>query len=93
MNENSIPTKNVTINELADVLGIEYLVASSVMKFLVGLGAVKDVGPAPQPAGQRGKPSRVYAVPHVVELQFFADENEVEAETSREAKELEMNPV
>lgn len=85
MNENQNPpemkTKRVTINELAKVLGEEYLVVSSVIKFLVNLGAVKDVGSVPQPKGQRGKPSRLYELPQVVELQFFTDE-EVSSETN-----------
>lgn len=83
-------TKNITIHELAESLGEEYIVASSLMKLLVRIGAAKEVGKRPAASGGRGKPSVVYEVPNVVELIFW-DEKEADKSAEPEVNQDEEN--
>jgi predicted ArsR family transcriptional regulator len=60
----------MTVNQLADVLGVEYIVASSLIKLLElrGLVTQEAVKQKPKNATGRGKPSTIYNIPKVVEL-------------------------
>lgn len=89
MNENSnlnnnelVPAKNFTINELAEEIGEPYLVVSAFLKLLVKAGVVREVGKQKNPEGTRGKPSVIYEVPKEVNLVLWLDENEGEPEKS-----------
>ena len=73
-------TKNVTIKELSDLIQEDYLTTSALVKFLVKIGATKEVGKKPNPPGQRGKPSVIYEVPNLVELVFWEDKEEKEVD-------------
>lgn len=88
MNENNNSNdmvKNVTIHELAELLGEEYLVVSSLVKFMVKNGIAKEVGKRPNPAGQRGKPASIYEIPNEATLVFWEDTtDETTGETTDE---------
>ena len=69
-------TKNVTIKQLSEILGEDYLTVSSLIKFLVKIGAVKVIGKEVKQEKTKGKTATVYEVPNLVELVFW-DETEV----------------
>ena len=64
--------KLLTIKEIAQNLGANYIEASGLVKILVTQGALKQVG-SRSIDGQRGKPSAVFEVPEVIELVFWQD--------------------
>ena len=66
--------RNVTVKELAESLNENYLTVSSIIKFLVKIGAVKEVGKEVRAEKTKGKPSTVYEVPNLVELIFWDEE-------------------
>lgn len=57
----------LTAKELSDRLGVDYVVVSSVLRFLVQKGYAAEVGSQKSPSG-KGKPSIVYEVPESVTL-------------------------
>lgn len=65
--------KQITIKEFAEMVDVDYIVASSVMKFLEKVEAAVPIGTRSTP-GQRGKPSLVYEVDQEVVLEFWQDE-------------------
>lgn len=71
MNENFVGTTQ----EFADMVGVAYLTASGLLRFLKETGKAEEVDKRPAKGG-RGKPSTVYSVPMVVTLRFhkYADE-------------------
>ena len=64
-----------TTQEFADQVGVDYLTASGLLRFLKDFGVAKETDKRPAKGG-RGKPSTVYSVPMVVTLRFhkYADE-------------------
>lgn len=58
-----------TTQEFADLVGVEYLTASGLLRYLKDTGVAKEVDKRPAKGG-RGKPSTVYSVPSVVTLTF-----------------------
>ena len=80
MNTNTVQTaadgvkvKLMTIKELSESLGVDYIKASGLVACLVEQGAIKCVG-SKSMEGKRGKPSSVYEFPEVIELCFWQDE-------------------
>jgi predicted ArsR family transcriptional regulator len=61
----------VTAKEVADHLGIDYVVASGLMTALVDKGIAKHVENRKHPSG-KGKPTRVFEVGQTVTLELFA---------------------
>jgi predicted transcriptional regulator len=55
--------------EFAERVGIEYIVASSVLRFLQEKGHVQEEGVRP-PKGGKGKPTKLYRVPENITLDF-----------------------
>ena len=55
----------LTIKEFAEKIGVEYVVASSVLRFMVDKGQAVVVGKITK---GRGKPTLVYEVPEKVEI-------------------------
>lgn len=92
MSDNHIMTKQVTIKELSESLGEDYLTTSALVKFCVKLGAVKEVGKKSNPPGQKGKPAVVYEIPNLVELVFW-DENDTTEVDPKENKTEEIPPA
>lgn len=61
----------MTVNQLADILGVEYVVASSFIKLLEVKGLATAVGKQkPKNTTGRGKPSTIYDIPQVVEIKI-----------------------
>lgn len=58
-----------TTQEFADQVGVDYLTASGILRFLKETGVAKEVEKRPAKGG-RGKPSSVYEVPLTVTLDF-----------------------
>lgn len=59
----------MTVNQLADILGVEYIVASSFVKLLEVKGLANVVGKVkPKNLTGRGKPSTVYEIPKQVTI-------------------------
>ena len=54
-------SRNLTVKQLAELIGEDYLIATAFMKVLVKVGAAKEVGKQ-SAAGGRGKPSSVFEV-------------------------------
>lgn len=52
----------LTVNEVAQKLGVEYITATAIVKLMVTQGAAKEVGKRPTATG-KGKPSTMYEVP------------------------------
>lgn len=71
-------SKNVTIHELNDHLkkevnnDIDYLMTSSLVKFLVLIGAAKAVGKKSADGG-RGKPSIIYEIDNEFDIVLWED--------------------
>ena len=78
-----------TINEYLELLNegradgekFDYLTISSVVKFFVKLGVIKDTGEGKSISGNRGKPSKVYEFPQSWEFVFWMDEEKTEDKT------------
>ena len=75
-NDNKLMTKNVTVKEFAELLGVDYLTASAFIKILVKNGVAKENGKMPSPGG-KGKPSTIYAIENEATLVFWEDEESV----------------
>lgn len=72
----------MTVNQLADILGVEYIVASSFIKLLELRGLATVVGKQkPSNLTGRGKPSTIYNIPKSVEINIH-DLDEVVAEVA-----------
>ena len=84
--------KNLTIKEFATLISEEYVVAASLMKFLVKTGVAKEVGKQKNPEGVRGKPSVIYEVPNDAALVFF-DEEEAKQNAEEGAEFVETEQV
>jgi predicted transcriptional regulator len=59
----------LTIKQLAEKTGQDYLVVTGVVKFLVSKGLAKEVDKV-KAEGGKGKPSIVYEIPEKAELSF-----------------------
>lgn len=64
----------VTAREVADYLGIDYVVASGLMTALCDKGLAKHVENRKHPTG-KGKPTRVFEVDQKITLEMFASSN------------------
>ncbi len=53
----------VTAIQLAERLGVDYVVASSLLKLMVSRGEAKEVGKIKTSLTGKGKPSTVYEIP------------------------------
>lgn len=62
-------TIQLTINQLATKLGIDYQAAQGFFKLLLAKGLTKEVGKIPSPAG-RGKPSIIWEVPVSITIEI-----------------------
>ena len=60
-------THTVSIKELADQLGVDYLEAQGFIKVGVSLGYIKTLPPR-KVEGKKGKPTNLYAVPTCLQL-------------------------
>lgn len=70
----------MTVNQLADILGVEYAIASSFIKLLELRGLATAVGKQkPKNTTGRGKPSTIFDIPKSVEIKIH-DLDEVVAE-------------
>ena len=52
-------SRNLTVKQLAELIGEDYIVATAFMKVLVKVGAAKEVG---KQSSGRGKPSSIFEV-------------------------------
>lgn len=57
-----------TVKQLATNLGVEYIVASSLLKLMEKSGAAASVGT--ESASGKGKPARIYEVPESFTIQL-----------------------
>ena len=80
MHNSSVNVSNLTTKQLASKLGIEYVVASNMVKFLSGRGIITQVDKVKPPSG-KGKPSIVWAVPETFEVNLDLNKVFSEAET------------
>lgn len=62
----------VTAIQLAERLGVDYVVASSLLKLMVSRGAAKEVGKIKTSLTGKGKPSTVYEIPSEFTLSLSA---------------------
>ncbi len=70
-------TKNLTIKELAEIIGQDYLVTSSLVKVMIAAGAAKAIGKRPHVvAGTKGKTSTVYEVENEFTLVLWESESD-----------------
>lgn len=53
----------VTAIQLAERLGVDYVVASSLLKLMVSRGVAREVGKIKTSLTGKGKPSTVYEIP------------------------------
>jgi len=60
--------RKVTVNQLAAQLGVEYVVAASLLKLLVSQGAATEAGKIKTSLSGKGKPSTVYEIPDTFTL-------------------------
>lgn len=58
----------VTANQLAKQLGVEYVVAASLLKLVVSTGQGKEVGKVKTSLSGKGKPSTVYEIPDTLTI-------------------------
>ena len=65
----------VSIKELADANGLDYLEAQGFIKALVKLGVAKQVK-SRKVEGARGKPTNIYLIPTYIEVSMFEDVKE-----------------
>lgn len=72
--DQNIKSKILTINEFAALIEEDYITTSNFLKVLLKCGGVKEAGNKPNPEGVRGKPSKLFEIPHEIELVFFNDE-------------------
>jgi len=63
-------TMKITAREVAEHLGIDYVVASGLMTALVEKGLAKHTENRKHPTG-KGKPTRVFDVDRVISLELF----------------------
>lgn len=75
--------KNVTVKQLAESLGEEYVTTAALIKLLVSQGVIKEVGKQPATGG-RGKPSSIYQIDNEVTLVFWNDEDQVKEDKLEE---------
>ena len=59
----------VTVNDLAKRLGVDYPVASALLKLMVNEGAASEVGKRPNSTG-KGKPSTIFEIPESFTIDF-----------------------
>lgn len=57
-----------TTQEIAVVLGVDYIVATGLIRYLRQKGIAKEVGT--RPTKGKGKPSTIFSVPATVTLEF-----------------------
>jgi len=62
----------ITAKEVAEYLGVKYVIASGLMTILVDKGIAKHVDNIKHESG-KGKPTRVFEVESEVTLQIFED--------------------
>jgi hypothetical protein len=62
----------VTANQLAKQLGVEYVVAASLLKLAVSTGQGEEAGKLKTSLTGKGKPSTVYEVPDVLTISLTA---------------------
>lgn len=58
-----------TTQEIANVLGVDYLIATGLIRYLRQKGIAKEVGKVPSKG--KGKPSTVFSMPATVTLEFI----------------------
>lgn len=61
----------ITAREVAEHLGVDYVVASGLMTALVEKGLAKHTENRKHPSG-KGKPTRIFEVERVVNLELFS---------------------
>lgn len=87
----------MTVNQLADILGVEYAIASSFIKLLELRGLATAVGKQkPFSASGRGKPSTIFEIPRSVEISIHnADDvvSDVEVKITNAVSEADFQPV
>lgn len=59
--------RKMTVKQLAEAIGVEYLMASSLVKLMVSKGVAKAVDKLPSEKG-KGKPSVIYEIPDSFEI-------------------------
>lgn len=62
----------VTANQLAKQMGVEYVVAASLLKLAVSTGQGKEVGKVKTSLTGKGKPSTVYEIPETLTISLKA---------------------
>ena len=68
----------ITCRELADIFGIDYLQASSIVKMLIKTGAASELGCVK--GRGRGRPTVRYTIPDVAQINFATGEVRNESE-------------
>ena len=69
MNMKDGPNELTTVAQFAEKQGIDYVLASGLIRYLEAKGIAKKGGQQP-PKGGKGKPSTLYVVPTTVTLNF-----------------------
>jgi hypothetical protein len=64
--------ERVTAIQLAQRLGVDYVVAASLLKLMVSKGEAKEVGKVKTSLSGKGKPSTVYEIPGEFKLTLSA---------------------
>jgi predicted deacylase len=64
--------KTLTIKQLANEMGMDYIVAASLVKVMTSKGVAKAVGKLETPKGTKGKPSVTYEIPESFTLSLFS---------------------
>jgi len=64
--------ERVTAIQLAQRLGVDYVVAASLLKLMVSKGVAKEVGKVKTSLSGKGKPSTVYEIPGEFTLSLSA---------------------
>ena len=62
----------ITCKELAEIMGIDYLQASCVIKMLIKLGVASESEKIKR--GGRGRPTIKYSIPEVIKINFVTGE-------------------
>lgn len=84
-------TKQFTVKELAEHLGVEYIDASGFLKVLTHCSDLVPTKKLKAP-GKRGKSSFLFNLPPVIEIQIWK-ENEEKVETVETENITEVSPV
>jgi hypothetical protein len=66
----------VSIKELAEGNGLDYLEAQGFIKTLVKLGVAKQVS-SRKVVGQKGKPTNIYCVPSAMQINVYEEVKKV----------------